>query len=139
MSPLNEHGEHALAGALEPLTASELSRRRMLQVMGASLALATASGCRWEGEEILPFATRPEGRIPGRTRRFATALECGGVAASLLVTSYDGRPIKIEGNPEHPLDAGACSARSRRPVGHRSPPCVCVTHSSLPRSPSDGL
>ncbi len=92
---------------------SAVSRRRFLQLMGASAALASASGCHWDTEEILPFQRRPEGRIPGTTRRFATALECSGVAASLLVTSYDGRPIKIEGNPLHPLDRGAASARSQ--------------------------
>ena len=95
---------------------SDVSRRRFLQVMGASMALASASGCSWDTEEILPFQRRPEGRIPGTTRRFATAFECSGVAAALLVTSYDGRPIKIEGNPLHPLDRGAASARSQAAV-----------------------
>ena len=95
---------------------SDVSRRRFLQVMGASMALASASGCHWDTEEILPFGRRPDGRVPGTTRRFATSLECSGVAAALLVTSYDGRPIKIEGNPLHPLDRGACSARSQAAV-----------------------
>jgi len=95
---------------------SDVSRRRFLQVMGASMALASASGCHWETEEILPFQRRPEGRVPGTTRRFATSIECSGVAASLLVTSYDGRPIKIEGNPLHPLDRGAASARSQAAI-----------------------
>ncbi len=95
---------------------SDVSRRRFLQVMGASMALASASGCTWDTEEILPFQRRPEGRVPGTTRRFATAFECSGVAASLLVTSYDGRPIKIEGNPLHPLDRGAATARSQAAV-----------------------
>ena len=92
---------------------NDVSRRRFLQVMGASMALASASGCHWDTEEILPFQRRPEGRIPGTTRRFATSLECSGIAASLLVTSYDGRPIKIEGNPLHPLARGAATARSQ--------------------------
>jgi Fe-S-cluster-containing dehydrogenase component len=95
---------------------SDVSRRRFLQVMGASMALASASGCHWETEEILPFQRRPEGRVPGTTRRFATSIECSGIAASLLVSSYDGRPIKIEGNPLHPLDRGAASARSQAAI-----------------------
>lgn len=110
MSPLNS----TRPNAAEPM--HDLSRRRFLQVMGASMALATASGCRWQTEEILPFAKRPEGRLPGTTRRFATVIDCGGVTASLLVASYDGRPIKIEGNPEHPLDRGAASARAQAAI-----------------------
>ena len=43
-----------------------LSRRRWLQLMGASLALAGAGGCRWEKTELLPFAKRPPGRTPGK-------------------------------------------------------------------------
>jgi molybdopterin-containing oxidoreductase family iron-sulfur binding subunit len=99
------------AGALEMLDSSE--RRRFLKIMGASLALAGVglTGCRrWPTEEIAPFAHRPAGRVPGATEHFATSVERAGVAAGLLVTSYDGRPIKIEGNPEHPASRGATDA-----------------------------
>ena len=115
MSPM-KHEPHTPRAVVRAQPADDVSRRRFLQVMGASMALATAAGCRWESEEILPFAKRPENRIPGTTRRFATALEQGSTVASLLVTSYDGRPIKIEGNPLHPIDAGAASARSQASV-----------------------
>ncbi|MBI5362014.1 MAG: molybdopterin oxidoreductase, partial [Planctomycetes bacterium] len=113
-SALDARAERAFGQA--GLPPDDVSRRKFLQVMGASLALASASSCRWDGEEILPFAKRPDGRVPGTTRRFATAFETNGVAAALLVTSYDGRPIKIEGNPLHPLDAGAASSRSQAAV-----------------------
>jgi Fe-S-cluster-containing dehydrogenase component/anaerobic selenocysteine-containing dehydrogenase len=86
------------------------SRRQFLKVMGASLALAGMTGCRWPKEKIVPYANRPEGRTPGVPERYATAMEIGGVATGLLVTSYDGRPIKIEGNPQHPFSLGATSA-----------------------------
>ncbi|MCW8137651.1 MAG: TAT-variant-translocated molybdopterin oxidoreductase [Planctomycetota bacterium] len=89
-----------------------LSRRRFLQVMGASLALA-GTGCdfiRWPKENILPFAARPQHRDPGTTVSYATSFDLGGVGTGLLVTSYDGRPIKVEGNPQHPESLGATSA-----------------------------
>jgi len=86
------------------------TRRQFLKVMGASLALAGLTSCRWPREEIVPATHRPEGREPGETQRFATAMELAGAASGLLVTSYDGRPIKIEGNPEHPASRGAASA-----------------------------
>ena len=84
-----------------------LSRRRWLQLMGASLALAGAQGCRWEKADLVPFASQPANRVPGQTLRFATAMDLGGSALGLLVTSVDGRPIKIEGNPKHPASRGA--------------------------------
>ena len=87
--------------------ASGLSRRRWLQLMGASLALAGLSGCRWEQREIRPFAHRPAHRVPGMPERFATAMVSHGHALGLLVSSIDGRPIKMEGNPWHPQSLGA--------------------------------
>ena len=93
-----------------PSQASELkdshSRRGFLQLMGASLSLAGMAGCRWPKQNILPFAHRPEDRIPGVPKQYATAMELRGGAQGLLVTSYDGRPIKVEGNPSHPINAG---------------------------------
>ena len=92
-----------------------ISRRRWLQLMGASLALAGTAGCRWEKEEILPFAERPEGRVPGVAERYATAMDLSGNATGLLVTVYDGRPIKIEGNPKHPQSLGPPTRWPRPP------------------------
>ncbi len=86
---------------------TESSRRRFLQLIGASVALASASSCYWQKETIAPFNERPEDRIPGKPRYFASAMEVGGVGRALLVTSYDGRPTKVDGNPEHPASRGA--------------------------------
>ena len=86
------------------------TRRQFLKVMGASFALAGLTACRWPKEEIVPFAHRPEGRTPGVPQRFATSMEIGGAALGLLVTSFDGRPIKAEGNSLHPDSLGALSA-----------------------------
>jgi molybdopterin-containing oxidoreductase family iron-sulfur binding subunit len=86
---------------------SGINRRRWLQLMGASLALAAAGGCRSEKLEMLSFAERPEDRTPGKTERFATAMPLGDTVAGLEVTCVDGRPIKIEGNPRHPQSLGA--------------------------------
>ena len=86
------------------------TRRQFLKVMGASLAMAGLTACRWPKEEIVPFAHRPEGRTPGVPEHFATSMELGGVALGMLVTSFDGRPIKAEGNRLHPDSLGALTA-----------------------------
>ncbi len=87
---------------------SELSRRRFLQLMGASIALAGTSGCtRNPPEHILPYQRQPEEIIPGKPLFYATALTLGGYARGVLVETHEGRPTKIEGNPQHPASLGA--------------------------------
>jgi molybdopterin-containing oxidoreductase family iron-sulfur binding subunit len=93
-----------------------ISRRRWLQLMGASVTLAGVAGCRWETEKIAPFRSRPESRIPGEPQFYATSVELAGAPRHLLVTCYDGRPIKVEGNPEHPESRGATDAFSQATI-----------------------
>ncbi|MFZ1701168.1 MAG: TAT-variant-translocated molybdopterin oxidoreductase [Pyrinomonadaceae bacterium] len=84
-----------------------LSRRNFVKVMGASLALAGLSGCVIQPPEKIVGDVRPqEGRLPGKPNFFATAMSLGGVATGLLAKSYEGRPVKIEGNPDHPGSRG---------------------------------
>ncbi|HKB06699.1 MAG TPA: TAT-variant-translocated molybdopterin oxidoreductase [Candidatus Polarisedimenticolia bacterium] len=95
-----------------PAGASEwgegLDRRRFLQLAAASLAFAGLSACtRQPLESIVPYVRQPEEIVPGRPRLFATAMTLGGYASGLLVESHEGRPTKIEGNPEHPATQGA--------------------------------
>ncbi len=86
------------------------ARRRFMQVMGASFALAGLSGCRWKEDKLVDFAKRPQGMVPGEARHYATTMEVGGLAVGLIATSYDGRPVKVEGNPAHPANLGASAA-----------------------------
>ena len=89
------------------------SRRSFLKVMGASMAFAGLTGCRWPAEEIVPFAHRSADRVPGVPQFFATAIETAGSAVGMVVTSFDGRPIKVEGNPKHPDSLGALTATNQ--------------------------
>src|SRR5690349_8759728 len=94
-----------------------LTRRNFVKVMGASLALAGLSGCVIQpAEKIVPYVTQPEDMIPGKPLFFATAMSLGGVATGLLAKSFDGRPIKVEGNPEHPGSLGATDIFSQASV-----------------------
>jgi MoCo/4Fe-4S cofactor protein with predicted Tat translocation signal len=93
---------------------NSLSRRNFVKVMGASLALAGLSGCVIQPpEKIVPYVTSPEGMLPGRPLFLATAMSLGGVATGLLAKAYEGRPVKIEGNPDHPGSRGATDARAQ--------------------------
>ena len=83
-------------------------RRKFLQLMGASLALAGMTACtKQPTEQIMPFVRAPEDLIPGRPRFYSTAMPVGGAAIGLLVESHEGRPTKVEGNPGHPASLGA--------------------------------
>jgi molybdopterin-containing oxidoreductase family iron-sulfur binding subunit len=94
-----------------------LSRRNFFHLMGASMALAGVGACRYEKEEIVPLARRPEDQTPGITQQYATAFDLGGVGHSLLATSFEGRPIKLDGNPEHPFAAGGIVPGTARHAG----------------------
>src|SRR5690606_32980080 len=92
-----------------------VSRRRWLQLMGASLALG-AAGCRYQEEVIATFTRRPEGRIPGETRKFATTIESRGVGIPVMAISFDGRPIKLDSNAAHPDGVRGSSAELQAAV-----------------------
>jgi len=92
-------------------------RRNFLKMMGASLALGGLAACtRQPTERIMPYIRQPEELIPGRPLFFATATTLNGVAQGVLAESHEGRPTKIEGNPEHPATLGACDSFSQASV-----------------------
>jgi MoCo/4Fe-4S cofactor protein with predicted Tat translocation signal len=82
-------------------------RREFMTLMGASLALAGLTACtKQPTEKILPYVRQPEQLVPGRPLFFATAAGHDGYARGILVESHEGRPTKVEGNPEHPASLG---------------------------------
>ncbi len=88
-----------------------VSRRGFLKVMGASLALAGLAGCTKQPDEpIFPYIKQPEDLILGKPMFFATAYPFPTGAVPVLVKSDSFRPIKIEGNPEHPVSKGKSDA-----------------------------
>jgi molybdopterin-containing oxidoreductase family iron-sulfur binding subunit len=94
-----------------PSQASEwidpVSRRNFLKVMGASMALAGLAGCTKQPDEaIMPYVTAPEDLILGKPVYFASAFPFASGAVPVLVKSDSYRPIKVDGNPEHPVVKG---------------------------------
>jgi molybdopterin-containing oxidoreductase family iron-sulfur binding subunit len=88
-----------------------VSRRGFLKVMGASLALAGLAGCTKQPDEpIYPYIRQPEDLVLGRPKYFATAHPFPTGAIPVLVKSDEFRPIKLEGNPDHPMSKGKSDA-----------------------------
>jgi len=94
-----------------PQGASELeedgsSRRHFLKLMSASFALAgvatLGAGCRRPEEHLEPYGKQPENYVYGEAQYFATAMPTRTGAVPLVVKSYEGRPVKIEGNALFP-------------------------------------
>lgn len=91
-------------------TLLEIDRRTMLKFMGASVALAGLAGCRGvflDTERIVPYVNQPEMLLPGKPLFYATAGIVNGYGVGMLLKQLEGRPAKIEGNPEHPGSLGA--------------------------------
>jgi molybdopterin-containing oxidoreductase family iron-sulfur binding subunit len=85
-----------------------VSRRGFMKLMGASLALAGLAGCTKQPDEpIYAYVKQPEDLILGKPMYFATAHPFVTGAVPLLVKSDQFRPIKIDGNPEHPYNQGS--------------------------------
>ncbi len=96
----------------------DVSRRNFVQLMGASMALAglSFSGCRRPEKHLVPFTRGAEWSIPGKALFFATAYPTRKGALPLVVATYDGRPVKIEGNPAHPASKGATDLQTQSSI-----------------------
>lgn len=102
----------------EDLSASSSSseggwaRREFLKLMGASLAL-TSFGCvRRPAQKIVPYVRKPKEIREGIANYYSSAYSDNGEVFGLVVTTREGRPIKADGNPDHPLNEGGMSARA---------------------------
>jgi molybdopterin-containing oxidoreductase family iron-sulfur binding subunit len=84
-----------------------VSRRGFLKLMGASMALAGLAGCTKQPDEpIYPYIREPDDLVLGKSMYFASAHPFPTGAVPLLVKSSEFRPIKVDGNPEHPYNHG---------------------------------
>ena len=87
------------------------SRRDFLKLMGFGLGAATiAASCEIPVKRAIPYVSKPDDIVPGVANYFASSFVNGGDYCAVLVKTREGRPIKIEGNPEHPLSGGGLCA-----------------------------
>jgi molybdopterin-containing oxidoreductase family iron-sulfur binding subunit len=88
-----------------------LSRRTFLAASGFSFAALLASCGRAPRSSVSSGARQPEEVVPGRAVWYATGCQGCAAGCGLVVKCRDGRPIKVEGNPEHPVSkGGVCAA-----------------------------
>src|SRR5204862_125744 len=96
---------------------NSVDRRDFLKLMAASLAFAGLSGCgRTPEQYLVPYVKQPDGLTLGKPQFYATAMPFGADAIGLLVESHEGRPTKIEGNPDHPSSLGATNVFAQASV-----------------------
>ncbi len=96
---------------------SHLSRRKFLALLGASAALAGA-GCsdyRDKGE-IIPYTDKPEEIIAGVPNYYASTCTSCNSACGILIKTREGRPIKVDGNPDHPVSQGKTCAKGQASI-----------------------
>lgn len=93
-----------------------LKRRDFLKVLGVSGAGATLAGCSTEVERIIPYVVPPEEITPGVATWYATVNPEVGYGCGLWVRTREGRAVKVEGNPAHPVNRGALDARAHSAI-----------------------
>lgn len=99
-----------LAEKIPAFPSSGMSRRTFIEMIGFSAAALVLNGCKAPEQKIIPYVKQPVEMTPGTASWYAST--CGGCSAAcgILVKVRDGRPIKLEGNPEHPLSSGGLCA-----------------------------
>src|SRR5687768_4042115 len=96
------------------VSSSTVSRRKFLTVLGATGAsAAAAAGCAEPAEKLIPFLVPIEDQIPGVATWYATTCRECSAGCGLHVRVREGRAVKIEGNPENPINQGKLCARGQ--------------------------
>ena len=95
----------------------EFHRREFLKLVGASAGAAAAAGCGEKVTKLIPYVVQPEEIVPGIANYYASTCQECPAACGLLVKTQEGRPIKLDGNPDHPVNQGALCARGQAGIG----------------------
>jgi molybdopterin-containing oxidoreductase family iron-sulfur binding subunit len=126
-----QRGERPLPGEFPPGVDERpdaIARRTFLKLMGAGAALSGLAGCTGGvADRIVPYANRPPEVTPGIAAHYATSMLLDGYATGLVVESHEGRPTKIEGNPDHPASLGAAGVHEQAWVLGLYDPCRAQT------------
>jgi MoCo/4Fe-4S cofactor protein with predicted Tat translocation signal len=96
---------------------SLVSRRRFLALMSASAALAAAGCANYRDKgDVIPYNKKPEEVTPGLPNFYASTCTGCTNACGILVRTREGRPIKIDGNPDHPINKGKICTKGQASI-----------------------
>ncbi len=95
----------------------ELDRRDFLKLVGAGAGAAAASGCSDPVEKLIPYVVQPEEIVPGIAVTYATTCRECPAGCGVHARTREGRPVFLEGNPDHPINRGALCARGTASIG----------------------
>ncbi len=93
-----------------------LKRRDFLKLVGVTTAAAASAGCLEfppPPENLYPYVTPPENIMPGVATYYATTCRECPAGCGLHVKTREGRAIKLEGNPNHPVNQGRLCMRGQ--------------------------
>ncbi len=114
-----------------PWAGESVERRTFLKALGVGTAMALASCQKLSTQHSLPFAQAPEEVVPGISTYYASTCTACPAACGLMVTVRDGRPIKQEGHPDHPLSQGGLCATGQAHIRE-------LYHSARHKAPAIG-
>ena len=100
----------------ESSDATSAPRRDFLKLMGFGVAAVTLAACETPVKKSIPYLNKPEEVDPAISNFYASTYFTGSDYNAVLVKARDGRPIKLEGNPESPITRGGLSARAQAAV-----------------------
>ncbi len=92
------------------------SRRQFLKAAGITGLTALSSGCSDTTRRLIPFLNEPEDIVPGNATWYATTCRECPAGCGMLAKTREGRVIKVEGNPLHPINTGKLCARGQASV-----------------------
>jgi molybdopterin-containing oxidoreductase family iron-sulfur binding subunit len=117
---IKNHGDEFKEGVsvdFDSSVMSSLSRRKFLALLGASAALAgTACSDYRDKGEIIPYNRKPEEVTLGKANYYASTCSACPNACGTLIKTREGRPIKIDGNPDHPISKGKICAQGQASI-----------------------